>query len=146
MKYIIVILILMGSVLQGVTQEQERGGPLEERIESQRVAFISQRMDLTPETAQKFWPIYNAYRVEEKKLQREKIARRRLEHMDDDQATDFIEKMMVKEQEQLDLKKALVSKLRGVVTPTQALRLFQAERAFKERLVQMLKRQRPKGR
>ncbi|MCB0665633.1 MAG: hypothetical protein KDC80_07420, partial [Saprospiraceae bacterium] len=36
---------------------QER--PVQERIEAQRVAFITQRVNLSPEEAQQFWPIYN---------------------------------------------------------------------------------------
>jgi len=62
------------------------------------------------------------------------------------QATEFITKIIQKDQELLDLRSDLVSKLGEVITPIQTLRLFQAERAFKERLVQMLKRQRQKGR
>jgi hypothetical protein len=33
-----------------------------QRIESQRIAFITQRVHLTPDEATKFWPVYNEYR------------------------------------------------------------------------------------
>ena len=31
------------------------------KLEAQRVAFITQRLNLTPEEAQQFWPIFNQY-------------------------------------------------------------------------------------
>lgn len=39
--------------LQGKMQKWE------ERVQSDRIAFLSTEMDLTPEEAQKFWPVYN---------------------------------------------------------------------------------------
>lgn len=38
--------------------------PSKEELQSQKIAFFTQELDLTPEEAQKFWPVYNA---EEKK-------------------------------------------------------------------------------
>ena len=38
-----------------------------EKIRRAKIALITERLDLTPEQAEKFWPIYNAY--EEKKHQ-----------------------------------------------------------------------------
>jgi len=73
------------------------------------------------------------YLTREKELQRDKLTKRRLEEMNDEQATEFITKIIQKDQELLDLRSDLVSKLGEVITPIQTLRLFQAERAFKER-------------
>jgi len=35
--------------------------PNQERVEALKVAFITKQLQLTPEEAQKFWPIYNGY-------------------------------------------------------------------------------------
>ncbi len=144
--YAYTLFLIFAAINLSHAQDSEIGGPLEERIESQRVAFISQRLDLTPEAAQKFWPIYNAHRTQEKTLQRKNIIRPKFEAMNDDEASSFIQEMLEREQELLDLRRELMGHLEGVISPTQTLRLFHAERAFKERLVQMLKRQRQKGR
>jgi hypothetical protein len=34
---------------------------IRERIKAQRIAFITQRLALTPDEAQKFWPVYNQF-------------------------------------------------------------------------------------
>ncbi|WP_339703366.1 hypothetical protein [Algoriphagus aquimarinus] len=42
-----------------------------EKLESARVAFITTRLDLKPEQAQKFWPIYNIFNDSREKSLRE---------------------------------------------------------------------------
>ncbi|MBX2930706.1 MAG: hypothetical protein KF781_02025 [Chitinophagaceae bacterium] len=42
-----------------------------ERIQALKVAYITQVLKLTPEEAQSFWPIYNAYFEESKKARAE---------------------------------------------------------------------------
>ena len=44
-------------------QEHKRF-PSKEELQSQKIAFFTQELELTPDEAQKFWPVYNA---EEKK-------------------------------------------------------------------------------
>lgn len=63
--YLIAIIFL---ALNNVTLAQQQP-PIDEKkqqdnIEALKVAFISKELDLTPEEAQKFWPIYNQYAKE----------------------------------------------------------------------------------
>ena len=45
--------------------------PSKDELQSQKIAFFTQELELTPEEAQKFWPVYNA---EEKKQRAAKKA------------------------------------------------------------------------
>lgn len=47
-------------------QERKEGGDdaWRERIESKKIAFLTSEMDLTPEEARVFWPVYNKAREE----------------------------------------------------------------------------------
>jgi hypothetical protein len=47
------------------------GNKDKEKIEAVRTAYITNQLNLTPEEAQKFWPIYNRYFSEVKKAQQE---------------------------------------------------------------------------
>ncbi len=38
------------------------------KIQAQRVAFFTERMNLTPSEAEKFWPMYNEYDIKRAKL------------------------------------------------------------------------------
>ena len=40
-----------------------------EKIQSLKIAFITQKLQLTPDEAQKFWPVYNQYDNEIHSLQ-----------------------------------------------------------------------------
>lgn len=45
----------------GVPQEMpEKKFPTKDEIQSQKIAFFTQELDLTPQEAQTFWPVYNA--------------------------------------------------------------------------------------
>ena len=40
-------------------QQEKKKYPSKEELQSQKIAFFTQELDLTPEEAQKFWPVYN---------------------------------------------------------------------------------------
>lgn len=42
------------------------------QLESFKIQFITKKLDLTPEEAEKFWPVYNEQRDASKKLMQEK--------------------------------------------------------------------------
>jgi hypothetical protein len=42
-----------------------------EMLESLRVAYITKQLQLSPEEAQKFWPVYNNYQQDQRKLMKE---------------------------------------------------------------------------
>ncbi|MDR7129593.1 hypothetical protein J2X69_001938 [Algoriphagus sp. 4150] len=59
-KHTLVALIFF--LVFGVVQAQHTGGKYDrEKLEAARVAFITTRLDLKPEQAQKFWPIFNVF-------------------------------------------------------------------------------------
>jgi hypothetical protein len=43
------------------------------RLEALKIAYITKRLDLSPEEAQKFWPIYNQYAEELKRARQDAI-------------------------------------------------------------------------
>ena len=66
--------------------------PVEERIEAQRVASITQRVNLTPEEEQTFWPNYNEYRDKETQLKDQRPTRDDSQNMDEADTETYIEK------------------------------------------------------
>ena len=69
MKNAIIIFCLSVLAVSVSAQPTQRNPQrVQEKIESQRVAFLTQKLDLTPEESAAFWPIYNDF----KKAQREK--------------------------------------------------------------------------
>ncbi|MCI2081876.1 MAG: hypothetical protein LKK19_00635 [Bacteroidales bacterium] len=59
----IVIVVLSVCTAFGQETNQENGkNDWKEKIKSEKIAFFSSELSLTPEEAQAFWPVYNAYR------------------------------------------------------------------------------------
>ncbi len=126
-------------IIPALGMSQQPGpGPMKkesrERIEAQRVAFITQKLNLTPDEAAKFWPIYNQYKDGIKDM-RDDFERPDLMNITDDEATVVIERHLQQEQKKLELKKTLFTRLRSIVTPRKILMLHAAEREFNRELL-----------
>lgn len=124
---------------QDTRMNQQR---LEERIETQRIAFITERVKLTPEEAQSFWPVYNEYRDKEKALRASRKPAKAIMDMDDSEASAYLDKVLGIEQQELQLKIEYSEHLKSMLSPKKILRFYTAERQFKERLVQIMSQRR----
>ena len=67
MKKITIVLLLLGTSLGSMAQEKEIQ---KENRKTQKIAFISTKLELTTEEAEKFWPVYNASEAEFKQLKK----------------------------------------------------------------------------
>lgn len=67
MKKYLLLLFALGSFL--MVNAQKKGGG-EDKIKALKIAFITQKLDLTASEAQKFWPVYNVYDEEVIKLRK----------------------------------------------------------------------------
>ena len=142
--FIAVWLTVGMSVTTLSAQNEDARRTLEERIETQRIAFITEKVNLTRDEAQAFWPIYNEYREQSKTLREHKIPTKSIIDMTDEESQAHIDKVMLAEQAELDLKLGLTNDLKVVITPRKVLRFFGAERQFKERLLKMMNQRRNK--
>jgi hypothetical protein len=112
-----------------------------QRIESQRIAFITQRLRLTPDEATRFWPVYNEYRDALKDL-REDFERPDLESISEAEAVKILDQHMEQEQRKLDLKRTEMIRLRTIIPAKKILMLQVAENAFNRELLRRLQERR----
>lgn len=127
-------------------QAQPGGGQLEERVEAQRVAFLTNRLSLTPEEAQQFWPVFNEYRKAMKEVRKDKRPDKAPENMTDKEADDFLVDAINAEEREFALRKDLVQKLRKFLPSRKIVMLFQAEEEFKKKLLNEVRERRGEGR
>ena len=66
-KYFLIIALFLGFTVAGMSQDDDRkdGG----RIEALKIAYLTRKLNLSTEEAQKFWPVYNKYADEIRKVQ-----------------------------------------------------------------------------
>ena len=70
MKGIVLILLLtIGSF--GMLKAQDG-----ERLQSLKIAYLTKKLDLSPEEAQRFWPIYNKYTEEIRNIRIEQLQKK----------------------------------------------------------------------
>ena len=75
-----------------------------EKIEVQKIAFITKQLDLTPEEAQKFWPVYNQFSDARKQLhEQHKKNRKNIDDLSDSEVEQVIDNHIILDQNVLDL-------------------------------------------
>lgn len=67
-KYILVLALLAGSISIAFAQETQPADEItrQEKIRSLYVAYVTQQLQLTPDEAQKFWPVHTQFENEVK--------------------------------------------------------------------------------
>lgn len=119
-----------------------------ERIEAARIALITERLDLSPEQAEKFWPIYREYSDQREDLRREfisvrlKLNRRQLSEAESQEVLQL--GLDIKERE-VELDRTYNERLSAVISSRQLLELRKAEQDFRRMLMQRLQRRRDGG-
>ncbi|SDS65020.1 hypothetical protein SAMN04515667_2656 [Formosa sp. Hel1_31_208] len=144
MKKLILILTLLLSVY-GFAQ---RDGQMKERIKAQKIAFLTDQLDLSSEEAQKFWPIYNAFEAKAENVRdkdlREIKMKMRQGNLSDAEANLLLDKLTKAENDMHAAKTTLVNDLKKVISAEKIIRLKAAEDAFNKKLLERLREFREK--
>ena len=74
MKKILMILFLVATAYAGFAQREDNEQPDGSRLEALKIAYLTKKLNLTPDEAQRFWPIYNKYAGE---IREAKISQRK---------------------------------------------------------------------
>lgn len=128
--------------------QRNQDGNMRERIKAQKVAFITEQLDLSTTEAQKFWPIYNAFEDLTNDLRRNDLKEIRQSMRKGDlsnaEAQKLIDKFMEVEEKMHQAKKQLVKDLGKAIPPQKIIALKSAEDAFNKKLMNMLRDRREK--
>ncbi|MEO9967037.1 MAG: hypothetical protein ABJF11_14660 [Reichenbachiella sp.] len=141
MKKLILVTLLMGMGWAGIAQNNEA----RQKIESAKIALISERLGLTPEVAQEFWPIYNEYSSKRRENQREFSQARKnfnAETASELETKDLLELGRKVKERQLNLEKEYSDRMLKVLDSKQLMSLQNAERDFKKMLLNRLDQRR----
>jgi hypothetical protein len=119
---------------------QDNDNPaLKDKIKAAEVAYLSQQLNLTPEEAQKFWPLYNNYTREVELLIAERRRNRQTDKKDDNAAREALDREMNIEQKLLDVRKRYNQEFLKALPARKAGQVFKAEREFRGQLIRQLK-------
>lgn len=121
-----------GGGLRGARKGQRLG-----QLENAKIAFITTRVSLTQEQAQKFWPVYNEFSTRRRELNRNGRELRRdvTEGMTDQQIRENYTQSFNLRQQELNLEKEYFDKFQKVISLRQVAQLYLAERDFTKEVI-----------
>ena len=123
----ILFILLFSAFSSPLLAQPPAGDPRhEEKVQALEIAFISRKLELTPDEAQKFWPIYNEYKRDMRQLM---MTQRNKPERD----------MIDMEQKMVDVRKKYRDRFEGCIGQPRMNRLFVAEREFRGVLMNQLK-------
>jgi len=124
---------------------QPQDATVQDKIKAARIRLITQRLGLTPDQAQKFWPMYNEFvqkRTDLMKPYREAEKNINPNKPDPSQQQALVDLGLKIKQDEVGLEREYADKMKGVITPQQMLNLRQAERDFRNIIINMLNNRR----
>lgn len=147
MRTIILSLFVLCISFSTLAQQNDR----REKIKALKVSFITEKLDLTENEAQKFWPIYNAYdestfKVKHRELRgiRKKI-KENPSTLTDKESLVLLDKLIEAEKKLYDANTQLIIKLKKIISPKKIIQLRAAEEDFNRKLFDEYRKNRHTG-
>ena len=108
-----------------------------DEIEAMKISFITKQVNLTPEQAQQFWPLYNQMQDELREIRKDRtgITDKPFDQQTNKEVESNIEAKLDKEQRLLDLKRKYINEFTEVISIKQVAKFLRAEEQFKRRLL-----------
>ncbi len=131
-RYILCYLFVLFAFLKVFPQGGKR-----EKIEALRVAFITQKLNLTADESQKFWPVYNEYQ-DKLKAARQEFRKQSTVFPTDKEAQDYLDAELLLKQREFGLYKEYYDKIKKTIPVKKVAELRQAEEDFKKELLKQL--------
>ncbi len=141
MKLFIITFFVCIFTLAGFAQNQDR----RDRIKSLKIAFITEKLNLTQTEAQQFWPIYNAFEDANVQLRKETRMERadfNIDNLTDAEANNILDSMLNSETEKLELRKKFLKDLKTVLPAKKIILLKLTEDQFNRRMLQEMQKRR----
>jgi hypothetical protein len=119
-------------------------GKIKDRIEPLKIAYITQKLGLTSEEAQKFWPVYNKFNDDLQKLRsstKDKLADElsELASMSETDAEKTLNEMLNYKISEAEMIKKYASEFKKVLPIKKVVMLYKAENDFKRELLKKLR-------
>ena len=134
MRYLMLITAMIFTISLSAQRGGERG-KRGEKIEQQRIAFITTELDLSVEEGQSFWPIYNDYQKTKKEIDPDRKSQKKVENMTEDEVRTVLSNAIDNKRNRVELEIQFMNDLERVLPAKKRLKLIRLEREFKKRVL-----------
>lgn len=141
-KFLFLLLFLVSSFSFAQPGKlRERMQQKKEQVKSMKIAYITSELNLTPDEAAKFWPLFNEFEEKQRDIRQDKIKNyidrsQNSEKLSEKEASTLLNQMETAEEELHQLRKKFVANLKTVLPATKILKLKKAEDEFSKKLLQ----------
>lgn len=113
-------------------------------IKAQKTAYLTTKLRLTTEEAQRFWPIYNEVDEARDALRRElrenmRPARKQSEALTEQEAEQMLVKGLQIRQREVDLERTSAERFAKAIGPVKTVELIRAERDFQREVLRRMR-------
>jgi hypothetical protein len=145
MKRGIIVLLLMAGL---TISEAVAQNPGREKLDAYKIAFFTQRLNLTPQEAEKFWPVYNEFQnkrglIQTEKMQLNRNVNQNELNMSEKELTEAGDKLISLQIQEANLTMEYHKRFKEVLSPVKVIRLYQAENQYRLQLLNELKQNQP---
>lgn len=130
--------VLIGLASLSTAQAQGDNPVRDARLAAFRAEVFTRVLQLSPEEAQQFWPIYNEFSDKREQIQQDLKPDKRFDLLSDAELEEQIRRHFDLKQRELDLERESYQKLRKVLPLRKVAKLPMAEREFRESLVKKI--------
>lgn len=145
MKKILIIAFILISggafAQQNAQATQKARENAKAKLDAARIALITERLELTPEQAQAFWPLYNEYAEQRRQIQLQYRQQRQglnLENLTEEQQKQLLQQRMEQKQKQLNLESKYGERMLEVINTRQMMALKKAEDDFRTMILRRI--------
>lgn len=140
MKNFITLLLSLAFLVPAFAQDEEelvKDTKAQEKIKAARIAYITEKLGLTPAEAEKFWPVYNEFAQKRKEIraQSKVVDPAKPAEQNDKEA---VAAQLQLRQRELDLEKEYSNKLLNIVPAQKVMALRKTETEFRNLLIKQI--------
>jgi Spy/CpxP family protein refolding chaperone len=134
--------------LTALAQPPNRYEEQREKYRSMKIAYFTENLDLTPEEAQKFWPVYNNYENQKHQLMKNRRLRtmelnNNMDNLSEKEAEEIIDRHMQARQKELDVEMEFHKELKKILSPKKIMKLYITEVEFREYMLKQIRQDHP---
>lgn len=138
----LILILLSLFTMKGISQDID----IEklERFNAQKIAFFTQKLNLTSAEAERFWPVYNEYQKKKNDILMEKrdsdrYLRQSFNILTDKEIEEITDKYIEYARAEADLLTEYHKEFKKVLPIKKVIKLYQAENQFKEMLLRQIR-------
>jgi hypothetical protein len=111
-----------------------------DKIKTLKIAYLTEKLNLTSKEAQTFWPIYNDYQEEKQKLRNKGSVKiiskiKDADNVSEKDAAQLLDKVILYEVEENKIFENFIAKITKVISSKKTLVLLRSEEDFKRQLI-----------